>query len=55
MTLLALAVASYAVVTTAFLLFERPGLGIGHFYFVPVTLVAFVAGPAWGAWFRDRF
>jgi len=49
MTLLALAVASYAVVTTAFLLFERPGLGIGHFYFVPVTLVAFVAGPAWGA------
>jgi len=28
---------------------ERPGLGIGHFYYVPIALVAFASGPLAGA------
>jgi diguanylate cyclase (GGDEF)-like protein len=44
----ALAVACYAVVTTVFMLFERPGLGIGYFYFVPIALVAIWRGPWFG-------
>ena len=48
-TLLGLAGLSYAVVTAAFLVLERPGLGIGHFYYVPIVLVALVGGPVWGA------
>lgn len=49
LTLLALALASYAAVTVAFTVVERPGLGIGHFYYVPIALVAFASGPVWGA------
>jgi hypothetical protein len=39
----------YPLIFAAFLLFERPGLGIGHFYYVPVALVALAEGTAWGA------
>ena len=39
----------YAAVFTSFLLFERPGLGIGHFYYLAIALVALALGPVWGA------
>jgi diguanylate cyclase (GGDEF)-like protein len=40
---------SYAIVTAAFLVLERPGLGIGLFYYVPISLIALASGPLWGA------
>jgi diguanylate cyclase (GGDEF)-like protein len=39
----------YPLIFTAFLVFEKPGLGVGHFYYVPVALVALAGGAAWGA------
>jgi diguanylate cyclase (GGDEF)-like protein len=39
----------YPLVFTAFLLFEKPGLGLGHFYYVPIAMVALASGPVWGA------
>lgn len=42
--LLAIALASYACVFTVFVLFEEPGLGLGHFYYMPVALVALAGG-----------
>jgi diguanylate cyclase (GGDEF)-like protein len=45
--ILAIAFAGYAAVFGAFLAIERPGLGIGHFYYVSVALVALSTG-AWG-------
>ncbi len=47
-TLLAIAAASYALVTVAFVTIERPGLGLGHLYYVPIVLVAFASGPVLG-------
>ena len=32
-----------------FLLFEHAGLGIGHFYYLAIALVALGYGPTWGA------
>jgi diguanylate cyclase (GGDEF)-like protein len=49
LTLLVSALASFAGVTAAFIVLERPGLGIGHFFYVPIALVAFASGPLWGA------
>jgi diguanylate cyclase (GGDEF)-like protein len=46
---LATAAAIYAVVFLAFLLLERPGLGLGHFYYLAIALVALALGPVWGA------
>jgi diguanylate cyclase (GGDEF)-like protein len=46
--LLASSAGFYPVILGAFLLAERPGLGIGHFYYVPVAMIALVSGPAWG-------
>ena len=45
----AIACFSYGVVFTAFLLLERPGLGIRNFFYVPVSLVALAGGPWFGA------
>jgi len=36
----------YAAVFTMFVFFETPGLGIGHFFYIPVALVAL----AYGTW-----
>lgn len=47
--LLALACVGYAATFGAFLLFEAPGLGIGHFYYLSVALVALGTGPLGGA------
>jgi diguanylate cyclase (GGDEF)-like protein len=40
---------TYAAVFAVFVPFEEPGLGIGHFYYVAIALVALGLGPYWGA------
>jgi len=42
--LFAIAALSYAVVFTCFVLFEIPGLGLGHFFYIPVALLALGCG-----------
>jgi diguanylate cyclase (GGDEF)-like protein len=39
----------YVAVFLAFLFVEHPGLGLGHFYYLAIALVALSYGPAWGA------
>ncbi len=39
-----IAIALYAGVFAMFFVFERPGLGIGHMFYVPVVLLALVLG-----------
>lgn len=46
---MATATAIYAAVFVAFLLLEHPGLGVGHFYYLAIALVALGLGPFWGA------
>ena len=46
---LATAAAIYALVFVGFVLLEHSGLGIGHFYYLAIALVALALGPAWGA------
>ncbi len=46
---LALAAAAYAGVFAAFVLLETPGLGLGHFFYLPIILIALVTDEAWGA------
>lgn len=43
------AAAIYAAVFSSFVLLEHPGLGIGHFYYLAIALVALGFGPVWGA------
>jgi diguanylate cyclase (GGDEF)-like protein len=43
------ALAIYAIVFSAFLLLERPGLGIANFFYLAIALVALGYGPLWGA------
>ena len=43
------ALASYALISGAYLMFELPGLGIGHFFYLPIALVALVSGTLVGA------
>jgi diguanylate cyclase (GGDEF)-like protein len=47
--LLLLSAVSGVVVFVCFLLWERPGLGIGHFYYVAIMLAALATGPFAGA------
>jgi diguanylate cyclase (GGDEF)-like protein len=47
--LLATSAVLFPLIFVAFLLFETPGLGLGHFYYVPVAMVALAEGAAWGA------
>jgi diguanylate cyclase (GGDEF)-like protein len=42
--LVATAIALYAIVLVAFFIFEEPGLGIGHFFYIPVALLALACG-----------
>ena len=44
-----LSVGVYGLVFTLFCEYERPGLGIGHFYYLGVALAALAGGPASGA------
>jgi diguanylate cyclase (GGDEF)-like protein len=47
--LLALALAGYVTVFALFCTVETPGLGLGHFFYIPVALVAVATGPLFGA------
>lgn len=47
--LLVAAALCYGGVFGAFLVFERQGLGIGHFYYVPIVLVGMATSATWGA------
>ncbi|MFL5981192.1 MAG: GGDEF domain-containing protein [Gaiellaceae bacterium] len=40
----ATAIACYAIVFACFVLFEVPGLGLGHFFYIPVALLALACG-----------
>lgn len=42
--LFAIAIAGYAIVFACFVLFEVPGLGIAHFFYIPVALLALASG-----------
>ena len=42
--LFAIAIVAYVVVFTSFVLFEVPGLGIGHFFYIPIALLALACG-----------
>jgi diguanylate cyclase (GGDEF)-like protein len=46
--LLVLSALTYAGVFATFVVLERPGLGIGHFYYVAIVLLALAAGPRAG-------
>jgi diguanylate cyclase (GGDEF)-like protein len=46
---LGIAAVTYVAVLAAFVALERPGLGIGHFYYIPVCLVALATDEALGA------
>ena len=39
----------YTAVFSAFLLLERPGIGIANFYYLAIALMALSYGPLWGA------
>lgn len=43
------AFASSALIFAAFVVYERPGLGIGHFYYLSIALAAMAGGAAAGA------
>jgi len=44
-----LAAAMYAAVFAGLATYEHPGLGLGHFFYLPVALVALTTGPRVGA------
>lgn len=46
--LFAISIVSYAVVFLSVVLFEVPGLGLGHFFYIPVALLALACGTAAG-------
>jgi diguanylate cyclase (GGDEF)-like protein len=47
--LLLLSAGGYAVVSAGFVVGERPGLGLGHFFYLPIALLALATGPRRGA------
>jgi diguanylate cyclase (GGDEF)-like protein len=47
--ILGCAIAGYAIVFSAFVLFEVPGLGIAHFFYIPVAALALTGGVRRGA------
>jgi diguanylate cyclase (GGDEF)-like protein len=42
--LFAIAILCYALVFMSFVLFEVPGLGLGHFFYIPIALLALACG-----------
>ena len=46
--LVALAIVLYVLVFAVFVLFEVPGLGLGHFFYIPVALLALACGTRLG-------
>jgi diguanylate cyclase (GGDEF)-like protein len=47
--LMTVGIASGAAIYLTFIVYERPGLGLGHFFYVSIILVALATGPAVGA------
>jgi diguanylate cyclase (GGDEF)-like protein len=47
--LLTCSVATFPAVFVAFLLYERPGLGIAHFFYLSIAITAMATGPRIGA------
>ena len=47
--LLAASAASYGLVFGAFLVYERPGLGLAHFFYLSIATTAIATGPRIGA------
>ena len=47
--LLAASAASYALVFGVFLVYERPGLGLAHFFYLSIATTAIATGPRIGA------
>jgi diguanylate cyclase (GGDEF)-like protein len=47
--LVAFALVVYAAVFAVFVLWEQPGLGLGHFFYVAIALLALASGPRMGA------
>jgi hypothetical protein len=43
------AAATYAIVFLSVVLWERPGLGTGHFFYLAIALLALATGPLVGA------
>jgi diguanylate cyclase (GGDEF)-like protein len=46
--LIALSIVLYALVFASFIVFEVPGLGLGHFFYIPVALLALAGGTRLG-------
>src|SRR5687768_2186020 len=46
---LGFAFASFVAVYASLVFVESPGLGLGHFFYIPIALVALVTGPRLGA------
>jgi diguanylate cyclase (GGDEF)-like protein len=46
--LVVIAIGSYAVVFMNFVAFEVPGLGLGHFFYIPIALLALAGGTRLG-------
>jgi diguanylate cyclase (GGDEF)-like protein len=46
--LVALALVLYGLVFAVFTIWEQPGLGLGHFFYVPIALLALATGPQMG-------
>jgi hypothetical protein len=36
----------YPLIFSAFLVLEKPGLGLGHFYYIPIAMIALANGPS---------
>jgi diguanylate cyclase (GGDEF)-like protein len=47
--LLAFSTTSFAIVFVAFVLYEQPGLGLAHFFYLSIALTAMATGPRLGA------
>ena len=47
--LVAAGIVCYGLVFAAFVTFEVPGRGLGHFYYIPIALIAIGTGPVLGA------
>jgi diguanylate cyclase len=42
-------IAMYVAVLVGLLVFEHPGLGLGHFFYIPIAIIAVASGPRIGA------
>ena len=40
--------AMFALIFASLVVLESPGLGLGHFFYLPIALIAIVRGPSYG-------